>query len=84
MYGRRSAAARLEAGAGALGWTWSRRNTQIAERILRQLGDREVLRAVTNGVAEEARTRGFAAPALAGCALFEEWRQDRMRYQGCQ
>jgi hypothetical protein len=35
-----------------------------------QLGGREVLRGVLNsGVAEEARTRGFATPAFAGCAL---------------
>jgi hypothetical protein len=26
-----------------------------------------------SGVAEEARTRGFAAPALAGCAFVEGW-----------
>ena len=25
------------------------------------------------GVAEEARTRGFAAPAFAGCAFVEVW-----------
>jgi hypothetical protein len=25
------------------------------------------------GVAEEARTRGFAAPAFAGCAFVEGW-----------
>ena len=37
---------------------------------LRQLGGLEVLRGVLNsGVAEEARTRGFATPAFAGCAL---------------
>jgi hypothetical protein len=37
---------------------------------LRQLGGLEVLRGVLNsGVAEEARTRGFATPALAGCAF---------------
>ena len=35
-----------------------------------QLGGLEVLRGVLNsGVAEEARTRGFATPAFAGCAL---------------
>src|SRR6266542_2498818 len=37
-----------------------------------------------NGVAEEARTRGFATPALAGCAIVEERCQDRTRYGGCQ
>jgi hypothetical protein len=26
-----------------------------------------------SGVAEEARTRGFAAPAFAGCAFVEGW-----------
>jgi hypothetical protein len=36
---------------------------------VRQLGGRGVLRSVGRGVAEEARTRGFAAPAFAGCAL---------------
>jgi hypothetical protein len=29
--------------------------------------------ASTEGVAEEARTRGFAAPAFAGCAFVEGW-----------
>jgi hypothetical protein len=38
---------------------------------VRQLGGRGVLRSVGRGVAEEARTRGFAAPAFAGCACFE-------------
>jgi hypothetical protein len=39
----------------------------------RQLGGRGVLRDVLeSGVAEEARTRGFAAPAFAGCAFVEE------------
>jgi hypothetical protein len=40
----------------------------------RQLGDRGVLRGVCRyrrGVAEEARTRGVAAPAFAGCAFVE-------------
>jgi hypothetical protein len=32
------------------------------------------------GVAEEARTRGFAAPAFAGCALVEVWRYSKQRY----
>jgi hypothetical protein len=36
---------------------------------LTQLGGLEVLRGVLNsGVAEEARTRGFATPVFAGCA----------------
>jgi hypothetical protein len=29
--------------------------------------------APAEGVAEEARTRGFAAPAFAGCAFIEGW-----------
>jgi hypothetical protein len=29
--------------------------------------------ASTEGVAEEVRTRSFAAPALAGCAFVEGW-----------
>jgi hypothetical protein len=37
---------------------------------LGELGGLEVLRGVLNpGVAEEARTRGFATPAFAGCAF---------------
>ena len=42
-------------------------------QCLRQLGGRGVLRGVEEGVAEEARTRGFAAPAFAGCAFVEGW-----------
>ena len=34
-----------------------------------QPGDLGVLRRVAEGVAEEARTRGFASPALAGFAF---------------
>jgi len=37
--------------------------------IQRQPGDLGVLRRVAEGVAEEARTRGFASPALAGFAF---------------
>jgi hypothetical protein len=37
------------------------------------------------GVAEEARTRGFAAPACAGCAFVEGWyRRATGRYANCQ
>ena len=36
---------------------------------LRQPGDLGVLRGVAGGVAEEARTRGFASQALAGFAF---------------
>jgi hypothetical protein len=36
-----------------------------------QPGDLGVLRGVAEGVAEEARTRGFASPALAGFAFIE-------------
>jgi hypothetical protein len=36
-----------------------------------------------SGVAEEARTRGFAAPAFAGCALVEV-DYSAGRYLGCQ
>jgi hypothetical protein len=37
------------------------------------------------GVAEEARTRGFAAPAFAGCAFVVGWEaESRSRYRGCQ
>ena len=35
-------------------------------------GDLGVLRRVADGVAEEARTRGFASPALAGFAFIVE------------
>ena len=35
-------------------------------------------RRAERGVAEEARTRGFAAPAFAGCA-FVEGERDRLR-----
>jgi hypothetical protein len=43
---------------------------KTAELTFMQLGGREVLRGVlSSGVAEEARTRGFATPAFAGCAL---------------
>jgi hypothetical protein len=38
-------------------------------QCLRQLGGLRVLRGVEEGVAEEARTRSFAAPAFAGCAF---------------
>jgi hypothetical protein len=37
--------------------------------MVRQPGDLWVLRGVAEGVAEEARTRGFASPALAGFAF---------------
>ena len=37
-----------------------------------QPGDLGVLRGVAEGVAEEARTRGFASPALAGFAFINE------------
>jgi len=36
-----------------------------------QPGDLGVLRGVARGVAEEARTRGFASPAFASFALFQ-------------
>jgi hypothetical protein len=39
---------------------------------------------LTCGVTEEARTRGFAAPAFAGCAFVEEWPYTRKRYETCQ
>lgn len=39
---------------------------------MRQLGDLGVLRGAKIGVAEEARIRGFAAPAFAGCAFVAE------------
>ena len=42
-----------------------------AELPLRQLGGLGVLRSVWDGVAEEARTRGFATPAFAGYALVD-------------
>ena len=38
-------------------------------QLARQPGDLGVLRRVAEGVAEEARTRGFASPALAGFAF---------------
>jgi hypothetical protein len=41
-----------------------------ASRI-RRLGGRGTFVASKSGVAEEARTRGFAAPAFAGCAFVE-------------
>jgi len=48
---------------------WSGKST-TAELTFTQLGGREVLRGVANpGVAEKARTRGFATPVKAGCAL---------------
>jgi hypothetical protein len=51
----------------------------------KQLGGSAVLRVLRGvpqpGVAEEARTRGFAAPALAGCAFVEVWRYSRAVYQ---
>ena len=40
-------------------------------RSARQLGGLGVLRGIRDGAAEEARTRGFAAPAFAGCAFVE-------------
>jgi hypothetical protein len=39
---------------------------------LRQPGDLGVLRGVAGGVAEEARTRGFASQALAGFAFIAQ------------
>jgi hypothetical protein len=40
---------------------------------------------VETGVAEEARTRGFAAPAFAGCAFVEGWHFPvTARCGGCQ
>ncbi len=39
--------------------------------MIRQPGDLGVLRGVAEGVAEEARTRGFASPALAGFAFID-------------
>jgi hypothetical protein len=36
--------------------------------------------ATCGGVAEEARTRGFAAPAFAGCAFVEVWGYGSRRY----
>ena len=41
----------------------------------RRLGDRGSFEASgrVDGVAEEARTRGFAAPAFAGCAFVVGW-----------
>ena len=36
-----------------------------------QPGDLRALRGVAGGVAEEARTRGFASPALAGFAFIK-------------
>ena len=44
----------------------------------RQLGGLRVLRGVAKGVAEEARTRGFASPAFAGFALVKRVGQDLM------
>ena len=40
--------------------------------------------ALRSGVAEEARTRGFAAPAFAECAFVEVSSYRRDRYRGCQ
>src|SRR5690348_15512450 len=40
--------------------------------------------ASTEGVAEEARTRGFAAPAFAGCAFVERWCYGKKRHRGRQ
>ena len=54
----------------------------VGGRTLSQLGVRSLIggSAVVGpswrrryGVAEEARTRGFAAPAFAGCAFVEVW-----------
>jgi hypothetical protein len=46
------------------------RQQDTTELRRRQLGDLGVLQGVSrSGVAEEARTRGFATPALAGCAF---------------
>src|SRR3989442_14102739 len=39
----------------------------------RRLGDLGSFVAICGGVAEETRTRGFAAPAFAGWALVEVW-----------
>jgi len=39
---------------------------------LRQPGDLRVLEGVVEGALEEARTRGFASPALAGFALIDD------------
>jgi hypothetical protein len=49
-------------------------------RPLRQLGGLRVLRGVSRRVAEEARTRGFAAPALAGCAIIVGCARVRIAY----
>jgi hypothetical protein len=54
---------------------------------LRQLGDLGFLRGVLvliEASRRAARTRGFAAPAFAGCAFVEVWRHARGRYYGCQ
>lgn len=49
---------------------------------LEQPGDLGVLRGVESGyVAEEARTRGFAAPAFAGCALYRWFSTGRVDYK---
>src|SRR5215207_8948095 len=42
---------------------------RAAKLPVRQLGGRGAFVASLEGVAEEARTRGFAAPAFAGCAF---------------
>ena len=51
------------------------RHTTLDGRVrpcLRQLGGRGSFVASVEGVAEEARIRGFAVPAFAGCAFVEE------------
>ncbi len=42
------------------------------DQLSRQPGDLGVLRGVFDGFSEEARTRGFASPALAGFAFVKK------------